>query len=80
MSARAGSTGSPRVHAVLRREGVRLGRKRVEHLIREAYIAGISPRRKGFTHRGPKATLAPDLVERAFTTPAPNRCKSPTSP
>ncbi|MFE5375790.1 DDE-type integrase/transposase/recombinase [Streptomyces mirabilis] len=36
-------------------------------------IPGISSRRGGFTRRDPKATLAPDLVERDFTTPAPNR-------
>jgi transposase InsO family protein len=61
------------VHAALKREDVHVGRKRVERLMREDGLAGVSPRRKGFTLRDPKATLAPDLVNRDFTAPAPNR-------
>ncbi|WP_367658030.1 IS3 family transposase [Streptomyces sp. TG1A-8] len=69
-----GIYGSPRIHAVLKREGVHVGRKRVERLMRQAGLAGISPRRsKGFTRRDPDAEIAPDLVQRDFTARAPNR-------
>ncbi|MFM9596641.1 hypothetical protein ACKI1J_44035 [Streptomyces scabiei] len=50
-----------------------MGRKRVERLMREADLAGTSPCRTGFTRRDAKATLAPALVNRDFTAPAPNR-------
>ncbi|MGW2588497.1 IS3 family transposase [Streptomyces virginiae] len=62
------------MHAVLKREGTRVGRKRVERLMRQAGLAGISPRRgKSFTRRDPDADLAPDLVGRDFTASRPNR-------
>lgn len=34
------------VHAVLRREGIHVGRKRIERLMRQAGLAGISPQKR----------------------------------
>ena len=50
-----GTYGSPNIHAELRDEGTRVGRKRVARLMRDADIRGVS-RRRGFvvtTRRAP---------------------------
>lgn len=69
-----GTYGAPRIHAELADEGWRIGRKRVARLMREAGLCGVS-RRKWVTttRRRPAARPAPDLVERDFTTSAPDR-------
>ncbi|WP_369008270.1 IS3 family transposase [Streptomyces sp. PT12] len=46
MSGHVGAYGSPRVTAVLRRDGRRLNRKKVERTMRERGIRGITRRRR----------------------------------
>jgi putative transposase len=60
--------GSPRIHAELRmRYGIRVGRKRVERLMRTAGISGLQKRKRGRTTiRVPGVRVADDLVERDF--------------
>jgi putative transposase len=68
------SYGARRVHLDLREEGVRVGRKRVERLMRAAGLSGYVKRRKHKTTiRVPGVRVACDLVERDFNPPAPNR-------
>ena len=60
--------GVPRVHFELGIRGVRVSRKRVARLMREAGLQGVSRRsRFSTTVRDRQARSAPDLVERNFT-------------
>ena len=66
--------GVPRVHAELRAEGTRVGRKRVSRLMRRAGLEGASRRKRAWTtKRDRDARPAPDLVERDFSSDGPDR-------
>lgn len=66
--------GSPRVHAALRAEGRRIGVNRIARLMRQHGIRGRHkcrvPRTTDSKHSLP---VAPNLLDRQFTAPAPNR-------
>lgn len=66
--------GSPRVHAVLCAEGCRAGRNRVAQLMRRHGIHARCRRRfRTTTDSNHAFALAPNLLARQFTAPAPNR-------
>lgn len=62
-----GSYGAPRVHAALRRDGGRCGRRRVARLMRQAGLQGLHRRRRQRTTiPDPHAATRPDLITRDF--------------
>ncbi len=67
--------GAPRIHAELADDyGIRVGRKRVARLMRDAGIYGVT-RRKWVhtTTRAARTRPVPDLVERNYVATAPNQ-------
>lgn len=70
-----GRYGSPRVHAVLRAEGVRAGRHRVASLMRRHGIAARRRRssRPHTTDSRHALPVAPNLLQRRFVAKAPNQ-------
>lgn len=55
-------------------KNIRVGRKRVERLMRQAGIEGVyRRRRRGCTRRDPEAIPSDDLVNRQFTVAEPDR-------
>ena len=72
----AATYGSPRVWLELRRRNVRVGRKRVERIMRVNGRKGAYLRKgwkQGSTRQNPKHTAAPDLLGRDFTAARPNQ-------
>jgi putative transposase len=65
--------GVPRVHAVLKADGVYIGKKRVARLMTLAGLKGVSRRKKYQSTRDKDARPAPDLVDRAFVATTPNQ-------
>ena len=69
-----GTYGSPRVWAELRHGmGIRVGRKRVERLMRLAGITGIYRRKASHRKRRVKGEVSADLVDRQFDVNRPDR-------
>ncbi len=68
------SYGARRIHLDLRDEEIRVGRKRVERLMRKAGLSGYVKRRQGKTTiRVAGVSPAEDLVDRNFVAAAPNQ-------
>ena len=69
-----GCYGSPRVADELRRRGLRVNRKRVERIMRQRHIVGVTRRRRrSLTNKDRTAAPAPDLIGRDFTAQAPGQ-------
>jgi putative transposase len=69
-----GRYGSPRIHKALAHQGLRVGKKRVERLMREHGLVGRTRRRFVCTTRADaRAKCAPNLLDRDFTASAPNQ-------
>ena len=66
--------GAPGIHAELAEQGIRVGRKRVERLMKAAGLRGVS-RRKSIRTTTPHKRVRPasDRVDRNFIADQPNR-------
>jgi putative transposase len=65
--------GSPRIHAQLRIQGIRCGRKRVVRLMQDLNLSARRPSsRIVTTSSDPTARFAPNVLDRQFTATMPN--------
>jgi putative transposase len=65
--------GSPRIHAELRDQGIRISRKRVARLMREQGLSASRRRHRTITtHSETGARVAPNLLNQEFTASRPN--------
>jgi putative transposase len=69
-----GVYGSPRIHAELKAQGIKCGRKRIARLMRERSISARRKRRQAKkTDSNHSSPIAPNLLERDFTADAPDK-------
>ena len=71
-AASKGTYGAPRLQIDLADVGIRVGRKRVARLMRNAGLAGVTRRKRAVTTVRDGARQAPDLVNRNFTADKPD--------
>ena len=71
----SGTYGSPRIHAILRGHGRRIGRSRIERLMRRACIRGLAalPRRARTTDSRHGYPIAPNRLARNFIAATPKK-------
>jgi putative transposase len=68
-----GTYGSPRLHAALRREGLRVGKRRVERALRSLGLQGRSHRRwRATTRANPAHPVVGNSLAREFSAARPN--------
>jgi transposase InsO family protein len=68
-----GTYGAPRIHTELTAKRMRVGRKRAARLMSQTGLAGVRRRKFVVTTVKSNSRQAPDLVERDFTAPVPDR-------
>ena len=72
-AASKGTYGAPRLQFDLVEAGIRVSRKRVARLMRNAGLVGVSRRKSTVKIVRDRARQAPDLVDRDFTADQPNK-------